>query len=69
MTKEDIQKIVSMIQTMPYGYKLLRKLLFDYASTKEQNEQLIATNINLIEDIRQYQRLLEEKQNTEIIFH
>ena len=69
MTKEDIQKIISMIQTMPDGYKLLRKLLFDYASIKEQNEQLISTNINLIEDVRQYQRLLEEKQNTEIIFH
>lgn len=69
MTKEDIQKIVSMIQTMPDGYKLLRKLLFDYASIKDQNEQLKNTNINLIEDIRQYQRLLEEKQNTEIIFH
>lgn len=63
MTKEDIQKIVSMIKTMPDGYKLLRKLLFDYASLKEQNEMLVERNTILIEDIRQYEKLLREEQS------
>jgi len=66
MNTEDMKKIISMVKTMPEGHKLLKNLVLDYLAVKEQNEKLILSNLALMEDIKQYEFLLQEFNTKEL---
>ena len=66
MNTEDMKKIISMVKTMPESHKLLKNLVLDYLAVKEQNEKLILSNLALMEDVKQYEFLLQEFDTKEL---
>jgi len=46
---------------------MMKRLLLDYLALKDENKKLVDTNLLLIEDVKQYQRLIEEEK--EFIVH
>ena len=69
MTNEEIKKLISMVKTMPEGHKLLKELILDYLSLKDRNVTLINTNLTLLEDIKQYENIIREQKEFEIIIN
>ena len=60
-----MKKLISMVKSMPEGYKILKNLLLEFLSIREENEKLVQANNLLLEDINQYEfNLAEEKSLT-----
>lgn len=65
MSNEEIKKLISMVKSMPEGYKILKNLLLEFLAIREENEKLVQANSLLLEDINQYElNLAEEKSLT-----
>ena len=60
-----MKKLISMVKSMPEGYKILKNLLLEFLAIREENEKLVQANSLLLEDINQYElNLAEEKSLT-----
>lgn len=69
MNNDQLKKLISFTKEMPEAYKMMKNLILDYLSIKEQNKKLVETNLKLLEDMVSYEERLEEQLNTEIVIH
>ena len=67
MNNSEIKKFVDFLKAFPEHHTMMKRLLLDYLSLKDENKKLVDTNLNLIEDIRQYEILI--RKETEITIH
>lgn len=67
MSNDDIKKLILMVRTMPEGHKILRNLLADYLAIREDKQKLVKANLTLLEDIKQYEFLMQEFTTKEIV--
>lgn len=67
MNNKDIHKFYNFLKGFPEHHTLMKNLLVDYLHLKEENEKLVNANLELIEDIKQFKRILQEE--TELIIH
>ena len=69
MENQEVKKLISFVKDMPENYNLLKKMLLDYLHLREENKNLVRRNIALLEDAKQYERLVEEKLSEDFIVH
>jgi len=69
MDNKSIHKFYKFLKGFPEHHTLMKNFLLDYLHLKDENEKLLEINLELIEDLKQYNNLLEEYENTEIILH
>jgi hypothetical protein len=67
MNNSEIKKFIDFLKAFPEHHSMMKRLLLDYLALKDENKKLVDTNLLLIEDVRQYQRLIEEEK--EFILH
>ncbi len=67
MNNSEIKKFIDFLKAFPEHHSMMKRLLLDYLALKDENKKLVDTNLLLIEDVKQYQRLIEEEK--EFIVH
>ena len=69
MNNNDLKKLIIHAKELPEIHKILKNFILDYLSIKEQNQKLVTTNLELLNDIEQYKELSKEQLNTEFVIH
>ena len=67
MNNDQLKKLVSFTKEMPEAYKIIKNLILDYLSIKEQNKKLVETNLKLMEEVVIYEERIAEE--LEIVIH
>ena len=68
MDYRDIQKLIKYTKDFVEFQKILKHVLLDYVSIKEENKKLVSTNLALLEDLQQYRFIVSEEKE-EIVIH
>jgi hypothetical protein len=67
MNNDQLKKLVAYTKEMPEAYKMIKNLILDYLSIKEQNKKLVETNLKLMEEVLTYEERIAEE--LEIVIH
>lgn len=63
MNEKDIHKFYKFLKAFPEHHNIMKTLLVDYLHLKDENEKLVKLNLELLEDARQYNILLEDEKD------
>ena len=67
MNNSEIKKFIDFLKVFPEYHSMMKRLLLDYLALKDENKKLVDTNLLLIEDVKQYERLIQEEE--EFVLH
>lgn len=67
MNNKDIHKFYKFLKGFPEHHSLMKNLLLEYLHLRDENDRLVKVNLELLEDIKQYENIVRE--NEEINFH
>jgi len=67
MNNTEIKKFIDFLKAFPEHHTMMKRLLLDYLSLKDENKKLVNKNLDLIEDIKQYEKLIRKEK--EITIH
>ena len=67
MNNKDIHKFYKFLKGFPEHHSLMKNLLVEYLHLRDENDRLVKVNLELLEDIKQYENIIRE--NEEINFH
>ena len=67
MDNKDIHKFYKFLKGFPEHHSLMKNLLVEYLHLRDENDRLVKVNLELLEDIKQYENIVRE--NEEINFH
>ena len=67
MNNKDIHKFYKFLKGFPEHHSLMKNLLVEYLHLRDENDRLVKVNLELLEDIKQYENIVRE--NKEINFH
>ena len=61
MNDKDIHKLYNFLKGFPEHHSLIKNLLIEYLHLKDENKKLVSSNLELLEDAKQYKEILQEE--------
>ena len=69
MDYKDVHKLIKFTKGFAEYQKILRQVLLDYVSVKENNKKLVEINLALLEDVNELENLLSQTETEDLVIH